>query len=163
MAMTRGSHLFPSRTQKLSLSVPMVLGWKRPGRVGRCRIPIPSNRKFEGFFVSLGVIPEARRMNAGGGQGLFFPCLSGEKGSLCGRSLTSVQQKESGQAIARVKPRNCLSAAWGWREENYPTASLVVSVCIRFHISSCPESVIAGDAGTFCGSKETLMFTNTAA
>ena len=36
--MTRGSHLFPSRTQKLSLSVPMVLGWTRPGRVGRCRI-----------------------------------------------------------------------------------------------------------------------------
>ena len=39
VVMTRGSHLFPSRTQKLSLSVPMVLGWTRPGRVGRCRIP----------------------------------------------------------------------------------------------------------------------------
>ena len=32
-------HLFPSRTQKLSPSAPMVLGWTRPGRVGRRRIP----------------------------------------------------------------------------------------------------------------------------
>ena len=39
VAMAKGSHLFPYRTQKLSLSAPMVLGWRRPGRVGRCRIP----------------------------------------------------------------------------------------------------------------------------
>ena len=32
-------HLFPYRTQKLSPSAPMVLGWTRPGRVGRCRNP----------------------------------------------------------------------------------------------------------------------------
>ena len=40
VVMARGSHLFPYRTQKLSLSALMVLGWKRPGRVGRRRIPI---------------------------------------------------------------------------------------------------------------------------
>ena len=34
-----GDHLFPYRTQKLSPSAPMVLGWKRPGRVGRRRFP----------------------------------------------------------------------------------------------------------------------------
>ena len=39
VTMARGSHLFPYRTQKLSLSALMVLGWKRPGRVGRRRIP----------------------------------------------------------------------------------------------------------------------------
>ena len=39
VVMARGSHLFPYRTQKLSLSALMVLGWKRPGRVGRRRIP----------------------------------------------------------------------------------------------------------------------------
>ncbi len=38
VTMAKGIHLFPSRTQKLSLSAPMVLGWRRPGRVGRCRI-----------------------------------------------------------------------------------------------------------------------------
>ena len=40
VVMARGIHLFPYRTQKLSLSALMVLGWKRPGRVGRRRIPI---------------------------------------------------------------------------------------------------------------------------
>ena len=39
VAMAGGSHLFPYRTQKLSLHTLMVLGWRRPGRVGRCRIP----------------------------------------------------------------------------------------------------------------------------
>ena len=48
VAMTKGSHLFPYRTQKLSLSAPMVLGWRRPGRVGRCRIP--QNLAIAGFF-----------------------------------------------------------------------------------------------------------------
>ena len=41
----RGIHLFPYRTQKLSLSALMVLGWKRPGRVGRRRIPIKGNEE----------------------------------------------------------------------------------------------------------------------
>ena len=36
--MARGSHPFPSRTRKLSLSAPMVLGERSPGRVGRRRI-----------------------------------------------------------------------------------------------------------------------------
>ena len=40
VAMAKGSHLFPYRTQKVSPSAPMVLGWTRPGRVGRRRIPI---------------------------------------------------------------------------------------------------------------------------
>ena len=30
-------HLFPSRTQKLSSSVLTILGWKRPGKIRRCR------------------------------------------------------------------------------------------------------------------------------
>ena len=38
--MAKGYHLFPYRTQKLRPSAPMVLGWTRPGRVGRCRNPI---------------------------------------------------------------------------------------------------------------------------
>ena len=32
-----GSHPFPSRTRKLSLPAPMVLGGRPSGRVGRCR------------------------------------------------------------------------------------------------------------------------------
>ena len=35
--MAERSHLFPSRTQKLSFPAPMVLGPQGPGRVGRCQ------------------------------------------------------------------------------------------------------------------------------
>ena len=41
-------HLFPYRTQKLSSNAPKVLGWKRPGRRGRRRIP-------RGAFTTVGV------------------------------------------------------------------------------------------------------------
>ncbi len=40
MAMAKGIHLFPFRTQKLSPSAPMVPGGSPPGRAGRRRIPI---------------------------------------------------------------------------------------------------------------------------
>ena len=33
--MTVRVHLFPSRTQQLSSLVPTILGWKRPGKIGR--------------------------------------------------------------------------------------------------------------------------------
>ena len=49
--MAKGSHLFPYRTQKLSLSAPMVLGWRRPGRVGRCRIPNKKNTQSGVLFI----------------------------------------------------------------------------------------------------------------
>jgi hypothetical protein len=37
VAIARGIHLFPSRTQKLSLYTSKVLGWQRPGRIDSCR------------------------------------------------------------------------------------------------------------------------------
>src|SRR4051794_16716853 len=37
VAMARGRHLFPFRTEQLSPSAPMVLGPQGPGRVGRRR------------------------------------------------------------------------------------------------------------------------------
>src|SRR3954451_13272960 len=37
VATARGKHLFPFRTEQLSLSAPMVLGPQGPGRVGRRR------------------------------------------------------------------------------------------------------------------------------
>ena len=50
VTMAKGSHLFPYRTQKLSLSAPMVLGWRRPGRVGHCRIPYEKSSALAGLF-----------------------------------------------------------------------------------------------------------------
>ena len=40
VVITQRSHLFPYRTQKLSFGVPKILGWRRPGKIGRCRIYI---------------------------------------------------------------------------------------------------------------------------
>ena len=37
VAIARGKHLFPFRTEQLSLLAPMVLGSQGPGRVGRRR------------------------------------------------------------------------------------------------------------------------------
>ena len=36
--MTQRFHLFPFRTQKLSSVVPKILGWRRPGKIGRRRL-----------------------------------------------------------------------------------------------------------------------------
>ena len=47
MAIAKGIHLFPYRTQKLSPSASMVLGWQRPGRVERRQI------QSLAFFVRL--------------------------------------------------------------------------------------------------------------
>ena len=51
VTMAKGIHLFPYRTQKLSLSAPMVLGWRRPGRVGRCRIPWKKDSPLTGWVL----------------------------------------------------------------------------------------------------------------
>ena len=56
VTMAKGIHLFPYRTQKLSLSAPMVLGWRRPGRVGRCRIPKRNQPHECGVDFFLGLI-----------------------------------------------------------------------------------------------------------
>ena len=62
-----GDHLFPYRTQKLSPSAPMVLGWKRPGRVGRRRFPIEAVAKLQ---------PLSQRKNRAGS------CKNGDTGSV---------------------------------------------------------------------------------
>ena len=40
--MAEGIHLFPYRTQKLSLLTPMVLGGRPPGRLGSCQTNLTS-------------------------------------------------------------------------------------------------------------------------
>ena len=47
----RGTHPFPSRTRKLSLSAPMVLHARVCGRVGSCPVSNKSPRAIAGFFV----------------------------------------------------------------------------------------------------------------
>ena len=54
VAIATGSHPFPSRTRKLSLSAPMVLGGRPPGRVGRRRISLLSAPGHPGALVVFG-------------------------------------------------------------------------------------------------------------
>ena len=60
VTIARGIHLFPSRTQKLSPVSPMVLGWKRPGRVGSRQIREERARRCP-FFISRGREVASRR------------------------------------------------------------------------------------------------------
>ena len=52
VVMAGGFHPFPSRTRQLSPHAPRVLGWKRPGRVGRRRFLQNKTLPFtaEGFY-----------------------------------------------------------------------------------------------------------------
>ena len=65
----RGIHLFPYRTQKLSLLALKVPGWQRPGRLGRRRIPMERVGEA-GMFLQLvpnkGTREEAERRRNGG-------------------------------------------------------------------------------------------------
>ncbi len=70
--MATGSHPFPSRTRKLSLSAPMVLGERSPGRVGRRRI---SQTRGAGHF--------ARRLLSFSGRFLWCSAVSAIASSGC--------------------------------------------------------------------------------
>ena len=50
VALARGKHLFPFRTEQLSLSAPMVLGSQGPGRVGRRRFFSHTSRPPGGWW-----------------------------------------------------------------------------------------------------------------
>ena len=67
VAMARGKHLFPFRTEPLSPSAPMVLGPQGPGRVGRRRFFVSRSpvctlcrRGFVYVWVRRGVAPGRR-------------------------------------------------------------------------------------------------------
>ena len=64
--MTMRIHLFPSRTQKLSSWVPKILGWRRPGKIGRCRHK-RETRIYTGFlsYCSLAQSVEHAAVNRG--------------------------------------------------------------------------------------------------
>ncbi len=73
VAIATGSHPFPSRTRKLRLSAPMVLGGRPPGRVGRRRelsyeCPFPLGNGHSSFSsVTSSVMPAARRPSSASG------------------------------------------------------------------------------------------------
>src|SRR3954469_14682792 len=67
VALARGKHLFPFRTEQLSLSAPMVLGSQGPGRVGRRRFTLKS-RPLGGSSSLTALLGPAGVVGAGGGH-----------------------------------------------------------------------------------------------
>src|SRR3954454_3978948 len=76
VAMARGKHLFPFRTEQLSPSAPMVLGPQGPGRVGRRRflpqlhslppdLPTPHDDGAADHLVGSSLPPIALRATSG--------------------------------------------------------------------------------------------------
>jgi hypothetical protein len=59
VAIAKGSHLFPSRTQKLSPSALKILGGRLPGKRGRCQFCFPFFRDLERdlFLLLLSIYP----------------------------------------------------------------------------------------------------------
>ena len=100
VAMAKGFHLFPYRTQKLRPSAPMVLGWTRPGRVGRRRIPRALRKECSFFCCS-------RRAEAADAEYSFW---SFEANGRCGGRCCddSVLRKYAPDAFHANLPRmNC--------------------------------------------------------
>ena len=80
MLITTRVHLFPFRTQKLSSLVPTILGWRRPGKIGRCQHIFEAvSKMLPHFFVVRNAIafsPAARAFACFTGK--FFPRVQRE-------------------------------------------------------------------------------------
>lgn len=73
VVMTERLHLFPSRTQKLSPCTPTILGWRRPGKIGSCRIPKKRTVRLDCSFLCHSVVlylprPRATKLAGDGAE-----------------------------------------------------------------------------------------------
>src|ERR1700761_4790199 len=109
----KGRHLFPFRTEQLSLSAPMVLGGQPPGRVGR--------RRF--FWTSLSRLRAALRRYWGGSGGLGRDDWGGGGGGGGGWGRDDGRGRAGG---LRAGPS--LNPSPGWRVELAPGLALGLGV-----------------------------------
>ncbi len=79
MTIATGKHLFPFRTQKLSPSAPMVLPWRRGGRVGHRRVSFFCARSLivvgPGCLSSAGIGELLSPRQSGGHRGVAGPAV----------------------------------------------------------------------------------------
>ena len=110
VSMTVRFHLFPFRTQKLSSLVPKIVGWKRPVKIGRCRLlfllwPVGQAVKTAASHaVNVGSIPaRVTKKHYFFGSGAFFFILRFSKrfgwyGDPCGnRKARAPRPRTAGQ------------------------------------------------------------------
>ena len=123
VAISEGSHPFPSRTRKLSPPEPMVLRGKPRGRVGRCRIffesPVTSFEASRGLRLRVEACPtdSARRVRAGVASATWL-CPSAEtraEGRICADravgalppvafSIASVERSRPSRVFCAAQP-----------------------------------------------------------
>ena len=90
VSMTVRNHLFPFRTQKLSSLVPKIVGWKRPVKIGRCRLLLKSKQPtgraespVRGFALLSTIAPDCRELAK----------YNGDTAGLCIKCLRSIKNK----------------------------------------------------------------------
>src|SRR5579871_2722288 len=116
VAMARGKHLFPFRTEKLSPSAPMVLGSQGPGRVGRRRFNVRAGARASGPFL---VRPCAS---------LVRPC---GPAVTCGRAPPSGDAAVAGDLEPLGACRGCVDAALAQgRAEPFVHEALLVGAAL---------------------------------
>ena len=99
VALARGKHLFPFRTEQLSPSAPMVLGSQGPGRVGRRRFFLSTGRQWRPVFDVESKVA-------------FDPSNESEASAAALRLLLPVDGEFDPPATAH---RNHGDRQWGWR------------------------------------------------
>ena len=108
VSMTVRFHLFPFRTQKLSSLVPKIVGWKRPVKIGRCRLllygPLVKRLRQRPLTPLTWVrFPHGSPKNA--------PQL--RLGSFFGASVRGIEQDGRPQA-AKKNPADCFLVRGRW-------------------------------------------------
>ena len=93
MPIAVGVHPFPSRTRQLSPLAPKILGWKRPGKIGRRRLFLLPPDSSGGFLFSSYIRIRERR------------CVPVS----CCYALAGREQRE---AVCPTKSSLC---GWNWR------------------------------------------------
>ena len=73
VSMTVRFHLFPFRTQKLSSLVPKIVGWKRPVKIGRCRLLFKPCSDLSRAFFYAECRKRKRTIEKGGGPDMSGP------------------------------------------------------------------------------------------
>ncbi len=116
-------HLFPYRTQKLSSNAPKVLGWKRPGRRGRRRIPRGAFTTVGVFFFCALCAKQRRgaRLRGALAQGMrlraemhavFYERVAARCAVFCGSAPARQDERRSfATALPRGAPARCGSAS----------------------------------------------------
>ena len=117
-----GRHLFPFRTEKLSLPGPMVLGGQPPGRVGRRRLFAEKEPRKRLFFV-----PDS-------GRGFALDAVAARRpfGHYLADRPAALAMRE-GRLSAAMKRKRCQTVVWHRSESNRRRPTLP---------GGCPPSTI---------------------